>query len=85
MLSSGELYHTWHKWLAELSPDGCPSRVMNMLNLVVGLFKAKSVHLSIVANKAPVRAKKLSLDKRLRRFPDNGAVRVREWYGPAAR
>lgn len=85
MLSNGELYHTWHEWLAELSPDGCASRLMNMLNLVVGLFEAKSVHLSKVAIKAPVRAKKLSLDKRLRRFLDNGAVRVREWYGSAAR
>ena len=55
---------------------------MNMLLLVVGLYKAESVHLSKVARKLPIRAKKLSLDKRLRRFLDNGAVRVREWYRP---
>lgn len=55
-----------------------------MLLLIVGLYKAESVHLSKVARKLPIRARKLSLDKRLRRFLDNGAVRVREWYQPVA-
>jgi hypothetical protein len=58
--------------------------MLNMLLLVVGLFKASSVHLSLVARKVPIRAKKLSLDKRLRRFLDNGMMRVREWYRPVA-
>jgi hypothetical protein len=84
MLSNGELYHVWQKWLKELSPDGCRSRMMNMLWLVVGLYKASSVHLSMVARKLPIRADKLSLDKRLRRFLDNGAVHVRDWYRPVA-
>lgn len=78
MLSTSELYRVWCKRLAELSPDGCQSRILNMLFLVVGLFKARSVHLSLVARKVPIRAKKLSLDKRLRRFLDNGVMRVRE-------
>ncbi len=72
----------WRERLAQLAPDECQSRLMNMLLLVVGLYKAESVHLSKVARKLPIRAKKLSLDKRLRRFLDNGAVRVREWYRP---
>ena len=84
MLSNSELYRVWRKRLAELSPDGCRSRMLNMLLLVVGLFKASSVHLSLVARKVPIRAKKLSLDKRLRRFLDNGVMRVREWYRPVA-
>jgi hypothetical protein len=55
-----------------------------MMWLIVGLFKARKVHLSLIARKLPIRAKKLSLDKRLRRFLSNPAVRVREWYRPVA-
>jgi hypothetical protein len=55
-----------------------------MLLLVVGLYKAESVHLSKVARKLPLRTKKLSLVRRLRRFLDNGAIRVRAWYKPVA-
>jgi len=82
MLSNSQLYGKWQKQLAQLAPDECKSRLKNMLYLVVGLFKARSVHLSYVARKLPIRAKKLSLDKRLRRFLNNRAVRVREWYRP---
>ena len=82
MLSNSRLYRIWRERLAQLAPDDCKSRLMNMQLLVVGLYKAESVHLSKVARKLPIRAKKLSLDKRLRRFLDNGAVRVREWYRP---
>jgi hypothetical protein len=84
MLSNSELYSTWYQWLTQLAPDDCQSRLKNMLYLVVGLFKAQSVHLSLIARKLPIRAKKPSLDKRLRRFLSNPAVRVREWYRPVA-
>ena len=84
MLSNSDLYGKWRRQLAQLAPDKCESRLTNMLYLVVGLFKARSVHLSVIARKLPVRAKKLSLDKRLRRFLSNPAVRVREWYRPVA-
>lgn len=84
MPSNSHLYRTWRQRLAQLAPDTCRSRLTNMLLLVVGMFKARSVHLSLIARKLPVRAKKLSLDKRLRRFLSNRAVRVREWYRPVA-
>jgi len=84
MLSNSGLYRIWNQRLAKLSPDGCRSRLLNMVMLVVGLFQAKSVHMSLIARKLPIRAKKLSLDKRLRRLLDNGAIRVREWYRPVA-
>jgi hypothetical protein len=58
--------------------------MVNMMWLVIGLFKASCVDLSLVARKLPVRAQKLSLDKRLRRFLDNRAVEVREWCRPVA-
>jgi hypothetical protein len=85
MLSNSGLYRIWRERLAQLSPDGCQSRLLNMVWLVVGLFKARSVQVSRIACQTPVRAKKLSLDKRLRRFLGNAAVRVREWYEPVAR
>ncbi len=84
MLSNSELYRIWRKRLTQLSPDECKSRMTNMMLLIVGMYKAESVHLSKIARKLPIRAKKLSLDKRLRRFLSNGAVRVREWYRPVA-
>jgi hypothetical protein len=79
MRSNSDLYGKWRKRLA---PDNCESRLTNMVYLVVGLFKARSVHLSLIARKLPVQAKKLSLDKRLRHFLSTPAVRVREWYQP---
>jgi hypothetical protein len=63
MLSNSELYRTWCKRLSQLEPDTCRSRLTNMLLLVVGIYRAKSVHLSLVARKLPVRAKKLSLGR----------------------
>ena len=84
MPNNSQLYGKWQRQLAQLSPDGCESRTLNLLWLVVGMFQARSVHLSLMARKIPVRAKKLSLDKRLRRFLNNGSVRVREWYHPVA-
>jgi hypothetical protein len=84
MLSNPQLYDTWRKQLHQLTPDQCESRLTNMLWLVVGLYLAQSVHLTLIARKLPIRVQKLSLDKRLRRFLANGAIRVREWYHPMA-
>lgn len=84
MGSNLHLYHTWRKQLHQLAPDPCESRLTNLVLLVVGLDLAQSVHLTLIARKLPIRAQKLSLDKRLRRFLANGAVRVREWYKPRA-
>jgi hypothetical protein len=55
-----------------------------MLWLIVGMFLAESVHLTKIARKLPLRVHKLSLDKRLRRFLSNHAVRPREGYLPVA-
>jgi len=53
--------------------------------LMVGIFTSRSVHLSRVAAKIPGKAVLNSTIQRLRRFLDNSAVRVREWYEPVAR
>jgi hypothetical protein len=87
MLSNATLYHIWRQRLSQLIPEDCKYqrfRLTNMLLLVVGIYKAKSVHLSLIARKLPIRVRKLSLERRLRRFTDNGAIRVRDWYRPIA-
>jgi Transposase DDE domain len=70
--------------LKQLIPDNCESRLTNLVLLIVGIFEAKSVYLSLLAREIPIRAKKLSLAKRLERFLDNEAVEVEAWYHPWA-
>jgi hypothetical protein len=70
--------------LKQLIPDNCKSRLTNLVLLIVGIFESQSVYLSVIARKLPIRAKKLSLAKRLERFLDNAAVDVEKWYHPWA-
>jgi hypothetical protein len=51
---------------------------------VIGIYQSRSVHLSKIAGKIPGSAKLLSITRRLNRFLDNPAIRVREWYEPIA-
>jgi hypothetical protein len=53
--------------------------------LLVGLYKSRSVHLSKVAEKIPGSATLPSLTRRVMRFLDNPALRVRTWYEPIAK
>lgn len=84
-MSVNNLYHIWLHRLAQLRPGERITRLRNMAWLLVGIFKSKSVHLSKIALEIPGAAKSLSLTRRLSRFLDNAAIRVREWYGPIAR
>jgi len=77
-------YGSWRAKLRQQIPDQCESRLTNLTLLIVGIFASQSVHLSVVARKLPIRAKKLSLTKRLTRFVDNPAVDVEAWYQPWA-
>ena len=84
-MDSFRLYRTWFEPLAQLSPDGRHSRVRNMTWLIVGLYRAMTVHLSAIVRKWPLSAKNPSLWRRLERFLSNPALHVREWYEPVAR
>lgn len=42
-MDSFRLYHTWFEPLAQLSPDGCASRVRNLTWLIVGLYRANAL------------------------------------------
>ncbi|MGB7337936.1 MAG: IS4 family transposase [Phototrophicaceae bacterium] len=81
---NSQSYSKWQAMLKQLIPDKCESRLTNLVLLIVGIFEAKSVYLSLLAREIPIRAKKLSLAKRLERFLDNEAVEVDAWYHPWA-
>jgi hypothetical protein len=80
-----QMYRTWIQRICELRPEQRITQVRNFVWLVVGIFHSRSVHLSKVAGKVLGQAKNLSTVKRLSRFLDNPAIRVREWYEPIAR
>lgn len=81
---SSQNYGKWRSHLMQLIPDSCASRLTNMTLLMVSIWEARSVYLSVIARKVPVRAKKLSIAKRFKRFLDNDAVDVEAWYHPWA-
>jgi len=78
------LYRSLHTYLLQRIPDDCDTRLTNLIYLMMGIFQSGSVQLNLVARKTPIRAKKLSIVKRLARFLDNRHVRVRDWYHPFA-
>ena len=84
-MPTNRLYHTWMREICELRPTERVTRLRNFVWLVVGIYQSRSVHLSKVAGKIPGLANLVSITRRLSRFLDNPAVRVREWYEPIAR
>lgn len=80
-----QMYRTWIQRICELRPDQRITQVRNFVWLVVGIFHSRSVQLSRIAGKVLGPAKNLSTVRRLSRFLDNPAIRVREWYEPSAR
>ena len=79
-----KLYHIWMRKLKELYPNERITRVRNMAFLLVGLHQTRSVHLSKIAETIPGKAFLPSIIRRISRFLDNPAVRVRDWYRPIA-
>ena len=84
-MSINHLYHTWFNRVEQLRPSERVTRLRNLAWLLVGIYKSKAVHLSKIALEIPGDAKSLSITRRLSRFLDNPAIRVREWYEPTAR
>jgi len=84
-MSINHLYHTWLNRITQMYPEERITRLRNLVWLVVGIYHSKSVHLSKIAMKIPGNVNLLSIVRRLSRFLDNPAIRVREWYEPIAR
>lgn len=80
-----ELYHTWNKILKQMQPTERVTRTRNFTWLLVGLYQSRSVHLSKIAEKIPGMANLPSRIRRVSRFLDNPAIRVRDWYEPIAK
>jgi hypothetical protein len=77
-----KLYHTWMNKITQLIPTERVTRRQNLAWLLAGVFQSKSVHLSKVASKIPGPATLNSITRRLDRFLENPAFRVRNWYEP---
>src|SRR5262249_54391460 len=77
-------YSSVYLALVQLLPSEVDSRLTNMAFLMVGIFSAHSVQTGKLAACIPLHIKKMSVVRRMERFLDNGAVRVRSWYEPIA-
>jgi len=84
-MSTNPLYDTWLRRICELRPQQRITQIRNFVWLMVGIYESHSVHLSKIAGKIPGSALLLSTTKRLSRFLENPAIRVREWYQPIAK
>lgn len=84
-MPTNPLYHTWIQQIRTLRPQQRITQIRNFVWLIVGIYQSHSVHLSKIAMQVSSPAKLLSTTRRLRRFLDNSAIRVREWYEPLAR
>jgi hypothetical protein len=84
-MPTNKLYHTFMCQICELRPKQRVTQIRNFVWLLVGIFESRSVTLSKIAGKIPGPATLVSITRRISRFLENPAVRVREWYHPIAR
>jgi hypothetical protein len=84
-MSVNKLYHTWFEKIQQLRPQERVTRLRNFAWLAVGILLSRSVHLSYIAEKLPGQARIVSKTRRISRFLDNSAVKVRDWYESVAR
>ena len=84
MKPSQRIYSSVYLALVQLLPNECDSRLTNMAFLMVGIVGAHSIQTGRLAAYIPLHIKKLSIVRRMERFLDNRAVRVRSWYEPLA-
>jgi len=84
-MSANRVYHTWLKRIQQIRPQERITRLRTFAWLVAGILSSRSVHLSRIAGKMSGAATSVSKARKLSRFLDNGAIRVREWYEPIAR
>jgi len=79
------LYRTWFARIEQIWPQLRITQRRNLAWLLAGICQSRSVHLHHIAEQMPGRAKLVSLTRRLSRFLNNRAIRVRSLYAPIAR
>ena len=84
-MSITNLYNTWMSKIKQMLPGERITRIRVLAWLLAGIFESKSVHLSKVASKIPGKARLVSVTRRLDRFLESPAFRVRDWYEPIAK
>ena len=85
MTNNLQLYHKTVAQLCQWLPGERITRLRNMALLLVGLTRARGIHLSQIVNSWPeLRSQLPSLVNRLGRFLRNPQVEVRRWYEPLA-
>ena len=77
-------YSSGYLALVQRLPQEVESRLTNRALLMVGIFGAHSVPTGKLAASIPLHIQKRSIVRRMERFLDHGAVRVRSWYEPIA-
>ncbi len=84
-MTTNQLYHTLMRQIEQIIPQERITRKRVLAWLMTCLFLGRNPHAARLGNKIPGRAKKPSKAERLRRWLNNKAVRVRDWYEPIAR
>ena len=83
-MTATQLYNNWIEKLRHMREGENKARLRTFAWMMVGMMMSRSVHLSYIARKIPSIAQQTSLVKKMSRLLQNGALRVREWYGPVA-
>lgn len=81
-MPTNRLYHTWFPRIGQMWAHLRLTQRRNMTYLLIGIYLSKSVLLNKIALKIPGAAVELSVQRRLSRFLENPAIRVRECYDP---
>lgn len=84
-MTTNQLYHTLMQQIEQIIPQERITRKRVLAWLITCLFLGRNPYAARLGNKIPGRAKKPSKAERLRRWLNNKAVRVRDWYAPIAR
>lgn len=84
-MGTSQTYHSLFRQIRQLRPEERITRLRTLTWLMVGILRARSVHLSRIANHMLGQAQRTSKEQRLRRWLKNRAVRVHRWYEPVAR
>lgn len=83
-MGTSHTYHTVLEQVRQMYPQERITRLRTLAWFMTGIFLARAVHLSRIANHILGPAQRSSKTQRLRRWLKNRAVRVRPWYEPLA-